>query len=437
MGSVKAFASGLNGEPQPRNGLPERDGLARPRKRFRLSETASAAIQTECAQSETSLEVDHMILDYMAYQTIDACFASRVMKRQSDSSRSLASNLTMSNTFVSIFKSRHTTYQPDADLRLRIALLKLATLFTQRSTYNATTPPRSALKSLRATNQDRARSWIGNADRIPSSLFDTTALDHDLPTSLKELERNRAHVLNGLDLPPEDEIHEDAHYGTSLCLSLLDLLPLFMQVSAVSNAMNNSSLTSFWMQLACEFMLQACLEQYLVFGAQGSDAVDEAFAWGYKDGEHDDANVDGEEAMSMDKNEEINDMFENEVYSVEVDGWASTKASYVSRLFPDASASVDSPSSVLSSDEKPAIKAEIVDHLENLAAQHPIATFEALLLKFLAALSKSIPAPVLVQLQHGHLDGMSELETKEFLADCHLSPADFSADEAVIQTAFG
>lgn len=35
------------------------------------------------------------------------------------------------------------------------------------------------------------------------------------------------------------------------------------------------------MSLAAEYLTQAALEQYLVYGAKGPDALREAFAWGF------------------------------------------------------------------------------------------------------------------------------------------------------------
>ena len=403
MGSRNAFA-GSDNDP-PLNGTMEHKDIERPHKRVRLSH-ATAAIETQCAQPDTTLEVDHMILDYTAYQTINACFDSRNLERQSGSSKSLASNLAISDSFLSIFKARHSTYTPDPGLRLRTILLKLTTLLTQRLTRNPTTPSRSTLQELRRANQERARHWIGRRERIPSSSFNTSSFEEDLLISQQELDRNRAHVLHELGVPAEDEDYEDAFYGTSSCVSLLDVLPIFMQVSAARNAMNGSNLTERWMQLAAEFMLQACLEQYLVFGVQGLDAVDEAFAWGYNESADDDRDS-GQDvrAIAKTKTTDINEMFEDEDYAVEVEGWSEIKMSYLGDLLQLEG------------------EGEIIAHLETMAAKYPIAIFESTLLQFLEALSKSITEPVLVQLEKGKLDGMTEQQTQHFLADCGVGMA--------------
>ena len=423
MGSVNAFAGSIEG--LETNGIREHEDTGRPHKRARLSDNDGvAAIQTQCVPTDTALEVDHMILDYTAYKTIEACFASRRSEPQSGSARSLANSLTMSDSFLSIFKARHSTYRPDPELRLRILLLKLTTLFTQRMTSNPTTPAQPALQELRQSNEQRAQYWQHNVWHCPSSSFDTDSFRNNLPISQQELERNRAHVLHELGIPAEDEDYEDAFYGTSSCISLLDIMPLFMKVSAARNAMSGSNLTERWMQLACDFMLQACLEQFLVFGAQGSDAIDEAFAWGYVEDGHGHINgiEEGEPAMS--NRDEVDAMFEDDEYAMEVEGWSETKASYLNQLFPSVAGgtrSIDSDPATAKDDT--VTSEDVVSHLETLAARFPIATFEASLLGFLEALSKSIPDPVLIQLEAGKLDGMTARETEEFLVECGVSTA--------------
>lgn len=362
-----------------------------------------------------------MILDYTTHQTIKICLASRKADSHTSSSKILSSTLAMSDAFLPVFRARHPTYTPDTELRLRILLLKLATLFTQRLTSNPTTPPQQALQALRAHNQERARTWIGSADRIPSGAFETARFDEELPINQIELERNRAHVLNELGIPAEDEIYEDAFYGTSSCITLLDLLPLFMQVSAARNAMNESNLTELWMELACEFMLQACLEQYLVLGTHGTDAVDEAFAWGYQRANSDHRDSEAGQNEDKDDGDEVNEMFEDQDYTTEVEDWSDTMTTYISQLFPPGSKSEGSIFSVPSSDDEDSGTIGLVPHLEAVATQYPIAAFEMSLLSFLEALSKSISEPVLHQLEIGKLAGMTEQQTSDFLADCGIA----------------
>jgi len=60
------------------------------------------------------------------------------------------------------------------------------------------------------------------------------------------------------------------------------------------------------------------------------------------------------------------------------------------------------------------------DHLERVAREHPVASFEGTVLQLLAGLSASLPLPVLAQLERGSLDGMGSKETQAFLRSCGL-----------------
>ncbi|KAK1067887.1 hypothetical protein LTR33_011257 [Friedmanniomyces endolithicus] len=407
------------------NGRPKREGTIdpRPKKRIRLDDGTHAAIETRCADESTLLEVDILILDYLSYQSISACFASRRPRANLSLAVSLAHSLSMTDTFLALFQHRHDKYTLDAELRFRLLLLKLAALFTQRLTRNPSTPSPASLKRLRETNHARARDWLSTVTThsLPFVLIDSTTV---LP-SPEDLERDRAHVLHSLDLPAEDEAYEDAYYGTADSVALLDLLPLFVQVSAARNAMMDpSGLTGAWMRMAAEFMLQAALEQYLVFGARGTEVIEDAFAWGLRAADGQRMEADGEEV------DEVDDMFTDAVYETEVEGWADVKKAYPAEMIPpvnEAQAKSSKDTYLLhSSDNNTGVTSpafHFISRLEMVAEKHPMAAFETKILGFLDALAQSIPEPVLVQLEKGQLDGMSKGNTQEFLRNCGSSVA--------------
>lgn len=377
-------------------------------KRLKLS-TQEATIFTKRGDADTSLEVDHMILDYLSFQATNAVLADR------DSTQAHAPamqrKIVMVDAFLDMFKAKHREFTPDPELRFRLLLLKFTTLFSHRLIQHASVPSCHALRQLRESNQSRAREWIGGVDAVPSLKFDMSRFETELPLSLEDLERNRAHVLNTLGMPAEDEAYDDAFYGTSASAALLDILPLFMTVVAARNELNNSTLNKSLMELVGQFMLQACLEQYLVRGASGSDAIDEAFAWGYRithgtqeESEH--MKLDGERVIEAP--DETARMFQHEDG---MDGnvrespdWIETKLAYITAL---ATQSSDS--------------AGLEDHLERLADENSIDEFEYTVLGFLGSLADSLPDPVLTQLEQGRLLDMTPAETKAFLRSCGLS----------------
>jgi len=377
-----------------------------------------AAIWQRTAHEDTVLEVDILILDYLAHQTTNAALKERLPGLHGVANgTSLEHNIAMTDAFVQMFRAKHPSHDPDAELQFRLLLLKFTTLYTQRLTHNSTTLSKVTLQALREQNQSRARDWIGSADRIPSSAYDMSHFDTQLPIPQVDQEQSRAYVLRMLDTTEEDNRYEDAFYGTSGSLSLLDLLPVFMKVVALRNAIGSSNINKTLMQMVGEYMRQACVEQYLVHGDSGSDAIDEAFAWGLQP-----SNEAGE-AMEMDgeaephgqdrirrsrSSEDINAMFTGDDADTptEVLGWAETKTRFIEEL-------------ILPVENLPGLG--LKEQFEALAHRHPIAAFDAKFRSFLTALLASTSGPILLQLDNGCLDGYSEDQTRKFLRGCGLN----------------
>ena len=56
-------------------------------------------------------------------------------------------------------------------------------------------------------------------------------------------------------------------------------------------------------------------------------------------------------------------------------------------------------------------------------------TIDKSVMTFLKDVSQGVPTPVLLQLEQGRLDGMSEEETRKFIHDCGVGVASFLAPE--------
>jgi hypothetical protein len=398
------------------------------RKRRRISPPPQAKIFTRTGDVSVALEVDHMILDYLSHEATKTVLGSRMAEDMH--SPSPQHKLTLVDSFLEMFKAKHPSFTPDPELRFRLLLLKFATLYCHRLVQDVVVPSRDALRQLRETNTSRAMSWIQTADRMPSNNHDMSTFEEILETQLPaHLPTYRAHTLQTLHFPPEDEAYTDAFYGTPNSLALLDLLPLFMSVIAARNELNNSNLSPGLMELAAQFMLQASLEQYLVRGASGSDAIDEAFAWGYRaaplttnDGQgRGDDEVDStglalpQSDGSVDSTDEVARMFADEDDSSrEVCDWSDVKSSFISQLAHTNGEF-------------------LTPHLESVADRYPIDAFEEKVLQLLAGLAASLPSPILTQLERGTLDGMSVAETEAFLGECGLGDhwASLSGSETI------
>ncbi|KAF7191589.1 hypothetical protein HII31_07091 [Pseudocercospora fuligena] len=378
----------------------------RPKKRVRLSQDARPSITTrEMDDVGTALEVDHMILDYLVYQAINTCLAYQHAPRAEKGASTVESSIIQVNEVLQLFQHRYSRYRFYPEFRFRQQLLQLVTLVTQRLVKTSVTPLKTSLLALREQNKARAIEWIGrDASRLPTASYDVAPFENELPLSIKKLENNRAQLLDSLDIPPEDHDYEDAFFGTNAFVSLLDILPLFMQVSArCHNIFNSSNLTSQWMQLAADWMLRACLEQYLICGKEGSDAIDEAFAWGYRerDKDADETNV-----------QVSDDPFDSERDEEDVQRWEIIRRHALAKLFPAV-------------DKNKERDCCLVWHLGAINVTNPVTTLYTDITEFLRSLSEAIEKPVLAQLETGQLAGMSMAETRQFVRDCGLDVEKF------------
>jgi hypothetical protein len=427
-------------------------------KRVRLS-LARGSLMTRCANAETSLEVDLLMLDYLADRCIQAslrCRAKLSPLQRNAAFQAADEALHIVNDLLTLFPERHPQHNlatHDPELRFRLLLLKFTVLFTQRYRPSrgrngeccAAKPSAEALKKLREQNTARARKWIASAERLPTNGRAVDAFEKNLPLPQRALDEGREKVLEACgqpefhsagqyrrrdqDVKSEDDHSDDqdSYYGDlSTTLTLLDMLPLFMQVCAACHAFmpEGSPMTFRLMKLYREFALQSCIEQYLVLGASGTDCIDEAFAWCLRDDLDDDDKHPGISSQEDDDSFsalEIENMLRTaeEDPDEDEDGypvpkWSMFLTAAVDRLFPPSDAErikIRSNDNVLHT------------HLYAVSLRIPWADTDASILKFLSALASSgdadksslLPQPVLAQLERGQLDGMTEDETRDFL----------------------
>ncbi|KAK4984418.1 hypothetical protein LTR66_008511 [Elasticomyces elasticus] len=303
-----------------------------------------------------------------------------------------------------MFRSYHPSHEPSTELNLRLRLVRLTTLIVRRFYRNTTTPPLRELGGLRKKNSKRAQAWYAArpdaSALVPSEI--PAALE-SIQLSADDLRRNQEHVLESLHTPLEQDtprldytIEDETFYGTSSCASLLDLVPLFVALSA-ARAQEGSdwNITRRWMVLAAEFMLQSVLEQYLVYGNHGLEVIEQAFAWGHTLHQVTKATVDDKFGGRDPEAAIIENMFVGEHGEHEIEGWQSIRGSFILKLLP--------------------VGDDYVSHLDELALHFPIADFEDRIVSFLEALLKSMPTPILTQLEAGKLDGLTQQETDDFL----------------------
>lgn len=229
-----------------------------------------------------------------------------------------------------IIRSNHpqSNVPPETDFRLQ--LLRCLTLYCRRLERDHTTPAMANLTMLRNKHASQASAWTKSYTGDKPNM---EVLDRIFPSPLQTdvLCDNRDHTLQ--TLYGEDQVSKWAYefYATELSVSLLDILPMFMSLSAaIFGDSDTSTITHPWMKLAGDFMLQAALEQYLVRGASGSRPAEQAFAWGYV--QH--ALSSSTDAENIEHMIDTNDMFQDGCTGFELPAWTETRNKYANEVGP-------------------------------------------------------------------------------------------------------
>ncbi|KAL9622453.1 MAG: hypothetical protein Q9160_003129 [Pyrenula sp. 1 TL-2023] len=181
------------------------------------------------------------------------------------------------------------------------------------------------------------------------------------------------------------------------------MMPDFLVLSARIAALLDQKVSRQWMDLAALFMFQAALEQYVhkLNGALDLSELDAAFAWGWvvdpKPSNERDEVLNGFESSDEEDLNEINEMFRSMDQDAEIEGWQATRIRYKARFLAIGNKGW-------------------TEHLNELTKEFPARRFEVTLLEYLDNVFVQIQKrPVLVQLEHGELQGLSMSETADLL----------------------
>lgn len=153
-------------------------------------------------------------------------------------------------------------------------------MFTKRTALKETMPSALALKMLRKKRREQANTFR-SSDETLTRLHLPDMATHLAPSDSIKIKEEQTFQDETSKAPSQLPDLQDASEPIPPPISLLDTLPLFMALSASQNAMQATSITETWMQLAAGYMAQAVIEQYLVYGSQRPETLQECFAWGF------------------------------------------------------------------------------------------------------------------------------------------------------------
>ena len=163
----------------------------------------------------------------------------------------------------------HPDYTANINLHFRLRLLKFTVIFTKRSV-----PDEVNLPGLCHWRQEQATPF-----RVGSNGYAALKLPNMNEHLVPLAQANRKEMLGhettaGIQTSKTHDLYQPA-------VSLLDTIPLFMALSAAQMSMQEGTITDTWMRLAAGYMAQAVAEQYIVYGSQRQETLQEAFSWGF------------------------------------------------------------------------------------------------------------------------------------------------------------
>lgn len=135
------------------------------------------------------------------------------------------------------------------------------------------TPSILELQRMREQHYQQARA-SPMYKNLPQNLNVGRLTGPPTPSKLKTI-ANDEQLSNVIQAPDESKKKLDSP-------SLLDSLPEFMALcAAVHVILQGTQVTDVWMNLAADYMAQAVIEQFLVYGEQGTCVLRQAFSYGF------------------------------------------------------------------------------------------------------------------------------------------------------------
>ncbi|ORY84433.1 hypothetical protein BCR37DRAFT_378455 [Protomyces lactucae-debilis] len=169
---------------------------------------------------------------------------------------------------------------PSQKLTERLHLSALVILYVYRDAYRLSRGTRETHERRREITRHRTRQYL-NARRVEHCLSGLAspaqaARFSSEPSHCPRAIRQEAATLFGLN-PELDLTHKDLAGKPPM---LFEALEGFMMVSAEQFRSQRTTPAAMWTDMASDFMLFACLEAYLVYGATGMGMLNACFAWG-------------------------------------------------------------------------------------------------------------------------------------------------------------
>jgi hypothetical protein len=368
------------------------------------------------ANQEYALDVDEMILEYLLYNTIKAQLCdlrSRGKAEHGAYNRDIGAATRLIQVFdqyLELFKHNHPDYDFSPEIDFSIMLLQFVVLFTQRHSPKwLSQSSRDKLKQS-STQYSAIRLEWWDARHPPERQQSSREEDivnswrgfFTLPTGGTEKETTAASLRN-------------LQAQASKSIPLLELLPVFLHLSAEMATNLGQDVTQQWMVLAVEFMLQSAWEKLVYLDADGTkEPLKAAFGWGHWESwdELSDAWTASDASVEV-KTEDmrIARMFSTRDKSGEfviMPEWSKVKLEYLSAFGTSPDGSQECPQHA---------QRWQVKRLREIRDRFPMEVFDGKIADFLEGLWKLGDKPLLVEIEQGKVEGWTKEEFEEFMGN--------------------
>jgi hypothetical protein len=368
---------------------------------------------TRSAHPQYALDVDEMILEYLLYNTTKAHLQDcRSRERPEDGSGPPSADtaemlLNAFDQFIELFKINHPDYDFSPDANFGIKLLQFVVLFTNRRSHTTLSPSsRKQLKRLGKQNSTIRLEWWGRRSSKELSLPED---------SIVACWCDFFRIPAGIENDVRTALQANLRAESDSFIPLLELLPLFLDLSADMAANLGQEVTKQWMLLAAEFMLQSAWEKCVYLDADAhEEPLKVAFGWGrwHQEQELENTLMDAEASEEARAAEgrmhtlfSTSDEFSEESAGQEMPEWTSIRLEHLSAFGTSPGGNQD---------YKQAQRWQ-VERLRKIAEQYPIQKFHGKVVDYLEGLWKLGQKPLLVQIEEGKIEGLTQDEFEQFM----------------------
>jgi hypothetical protein len=353
---------------------------------------------TRCADSSLQLDVDLMVLEYTLHQATNArleALQAEAGHQKTDSTRLIL----IFETLLRLFDTNHSKYIKPKELLFNIKILELLVLVTSGSAEDLAESHVRDLKKQASENRTRRQRW---AKLRRAQARRPEAVPTPSQNSLAHMIECQIYGSWDSQEPQKDVLQED------FTATLFGLLPRFMEISAEMASIAGEP-NAGWARIASEFMLQAsmeCLRSKMETGKCDGPSLEECFAWGFINDDHDLSSSDLPRHQ-QDLEIAIKELFRreseyaDEILQEEKPMWTDIRHQYLSEF------SIADDASANSQDWR----------LERLTAKYPPADFQDTLVHYIESVwdnhNEAFGVPILVEIEQGHMKSLN-IEGKDF-----------------------